>query len=71
MGFAELIEQIQTLPEAKRTEVCDFVAFLAKRHRVETDGDKTLADSSLAEFIGNPIQADDFKPLSRDEANAR
>ena len=31
MGYAELIEQLQTLPENKRAEVFDFVAFLAAR----------------------------------------
>jgi len=71
MGFAELIEQIHTLPQAKQAEVFDFVAFLANRNPAEPDDVKTLADSPLAELIRNPLQVEDFTPLSRDEANAR
>lgn len=32
---------------------------------------KTLADSTIAELIRNPLQVNDFTPLSREEANAR
>ncbi len=31
MGYAELIEKLQALPEDKRAEVFDFVEFLASR----------------------------------------
>jgi hypothetical protein len=71
MGFAELIERLQTLPEAKRAEVFDFVEFLAKRNPVEPKFEITLADTPLAELIKNPIRVDDFTPLSRDEAHER
>ena len=71
MSYAELIEILQTLPEAKQAEVFDFVEFLANRNQVVPKNDKTLADSPLAELIRNPLQVDDFTPLSREEANAR
>ncbi len=71
MGFAELIEKIQTLPESKQAEVFDFVAFLANRNQEEPGNDKTLADSPMAEFIRNPLRVNEFTPLSREEANAR
>ena len=31
MGYAELIEKLETLPDEKRTEVFDFVDYLAAR----------------------------------------
>ena len=71
MSYAELIERLQTLPEAKQAEVFDFVEFLANRNQAVSRNDKTLADSPLAELIRNPLQVDDFTPLSREEANAR
>ncbi len=71
MSYAELIEQLQTLPEAKQTEVFDFVEFLANRNRVEHSQQKTLAESSLASLMKNPLVVTDFIPLSREEANAR
>jgi len=71
MSYAELIERLQILPEAKQAEVFDFVEFLANRNQVVSKNDKTLADSPLAELIRNPLQVDDFTPLNREEANAR
>ena len=71
MGFAELIEHLQTLPDAKQTEVFDFVEFLVNRNKVKPENSKTLADSVLADLIKNPFQVDDFIPFSREEANAR
>ena len=71
MGLAELIETIQTLPAAKQAEVFDFVEFLAQRNSTDQAKNQTLAQSSLAEMIKNPIQVADFTPLSREEANAR
>lgn len=71
MSYAELIEQLQTLPEAKQAEVFDFVEFLANRNRVEPGQQKTLAESSLAALMNNPLVVTDFIPLSREEANAR
>ena len=71
MSYAELIEQLQTLPEAKQAEVFDFVEFLANRNRVEPSQQKTLTESSLASLMKNPLLVTDFIPLSREEANAR
>ncbi|MEQ1530164.1 MAG: DUF2281 domain-containing protein [Methylococcales bacterium] len=71
MSYAELIEQLQGLPEAKQVEVFDFVAFLANRNPVGLANEKTLTDSLLAELIRHPINVDEFTPLSREEANDR
>lgn len=71
MGFAELIQQIQTLPETKQAEVIDFVAFLAKRNQTQVETDNTLSNSSLAELIRNPLRVSEFTPFSREDANAR
>jgi hypothetical protein len=71
MGFAELIEHLQSLPESKQAEVFDFVEFLVQKNREKPHNGKTLADSSLAKFIKNPLLVDEFTPLSREEANAR
>lgn len=65
MSYAELIEKLQTLPEAKQAEVFDFVEFLANRNQIERGQQKTLAESSLASVITNPLVAADFTPLSR------
>jgi len=71
MSYAELIERLQTLPEAKQAEVFDFVEFLANRNQVERDQQKTLAESSLASMMKNPLVIANFTPLSREEANDR
>lgn len=71
MGFAELIERLQTLPEAKQAEVFDFVEFLAHRNQAATENEHPLARSVLAEWMKNPLKLNDFKPLSRDEAHDR
>ncbi len=70
MGYAELIERVQTLPADKQAEVFDFVEFLAARNAAGELPMPTLAQSSLAELMRNPIVVTDFKPMSRDEANA-
>ena len=72
MGYAELIEKrLLTLPEAKQAEVFDFVEFLATRDQNERREEYTLANSSLADMMKNPLRVTGFTPLSRDEANAR
>ena len=71
MSYADLIEQLQTLPEAKQVEVFDFVEFLANRNRTEPCRQKTLAESSLASLMKKPLVVTGFMPLSREEANAR
>lgn len=70
MGYAELIEKLQNLPEEKRAEVLDFVDFLAARLSREP----LLSQKSggaLAEFRASPFHVKSFSPLSREEANAR
>jgi len=72
MGYAELIEKkLLTLPEVKQAEVFDFVEFLAARNQTERREEHTLANSSLADMMKNPLRVTGFTPLSRDEANAR
>ena len=71
MGYAELILTLEQLPEAKQAEVLDFAKFLAQQSQRESVKPKTLAESSLAQWINNPIGVADFMLLSREEANAR
>ena len=71
MSYAELIEKLQALPEAKQAEVFDFVEFLANRNQIERVQQKTLTESSLASMMKNPLVVANFTPLSREEANAR
>ena len=71
MGYAELIETLQQLPEDKQAEVLDFAKFLAQQAQRQGEGPRTLAESALAELMRNPLSVHDFKPLSREEANAR
>lgn len=65
MNYAELIEKLQTLPEAKQAEVFDFVEFLANRNQIERGQQKTLAESPLVSLITNPLVVTDFTPLNR------
>lgn len=71
MGYAELIHTLEQLPEDKQAEVLDFAKFLVQKNQKEEIKPKTLAESSLAELMRNPLSVPDFKPLSREEANAR
>ncbi|PWC39050.1 DUF2281 domain-containing protein [Azospirillum sp. TSO35-2] len=51
MGYAELIEKLQALPEDKQAEVFDFVEFLAARFAASKTGGKAdWADGEFAEF---------------------
>lgn len=71
MGYAELIEKLQKLPEEKQSEVFDFVEFLASRSTpyASTQGDRS--QSVLSRLRAQPIMVRDFSPMSRDEANVR
>lgn len=71
MSYAQLIEKLQTLPEAKQAEVFDFVEFLASRNRTEPSQEPAIAKSPLADMMKNPLQVPGFTPLSREDANAR
>ncbi|MDI6751020.1 MAG: DUF2281 domain-containing protein [Pseudomonadota bacterium] len=50
MGYAELIETLRALPPEKRTEVFDFVAFLAARCGVPTSAELAAEDWPEADF---------------------
>lgn len=70
MGFAEIIEKLQNLPEDKQAEVLDFVEFLAARqHREPLPA--AVRGGALAELRAHPFQLKNFRPMSREEANAR
>jgi hypothetical protein len=71
MSYADLIEILENLPEEKQAEVLDFAKFLAQKVKKEEPQPKTLAESSLAHLMNNPVWVTDFQPLSREEANAR
>ena len=71
MSHAELIETFEQLPKEKQAEVLDFAKFLAQRAKPDQIEPKTLADSSLAQWINNPLRVKGFQPLNREEANAR
>lgn len=71
MGYADLISRLQELPETKQAEVFDFVEFLLQRNQTAQQAVNTLADSSLATMMKNPIRVSQFTPMTRDEANAR
>ena len=43
MSYAQLIEKLQALPEAKQAEVFDFVEFLASRTQTERSEEPTIA----------------------------
>jgi hypothetical protein len=68
---AELIETLEQLPTAKQEEVLDFAKFLVQRTQLDQTEPKPLAESSLAQWISDPLGVKDFQPLSRGDANAR
>jgi len=71
MIHAELIETLEQLPTAKQAEVLDFAKFLVQRTQLDQTEPKTLAESSLAQWISDPLGVKGFQPLSREDANAR
>jgi len=50
MGYAELIETLQNLPQDKRAEVFDFVEFLARKSGIATDTRHTPEEWTNDEF---------------------
>jgi hypothetical protein len=50
MGYAELINRLESLPREKQAEVFDFVEFLASRCSTTTDKLHTHTDWTDAEF---------------------
>lgn len=71
MGYAELIEKLQSLPADKQFEVIDFVEFLASRTKRATLAEGDKSKSALSELRARPLTVRDFSPMSREEANAR
>ncbi len=71
MGYAELIHNLEQLPEDKQAEVFDFAEFLVQKNQVTPKPVTTLGETSWAELLKNPIRIPNFVPLSRDEANER
>jgi hypothetical protein len=71
MNYATLIEKLQSLPEDKQATVFDYVEFLHSHYQVSRHQEQSLTDSSFPTLLNNPILVDDFKPMSREEANER
>ena len=70
MDYPALIDKLQSLPEDKQATVFDFVEFLHSRYQVSCQ-EQNLTNSSLATLIKPPLLVNDFKPMSREEANER
>lgn len=71
MDYPVLIDKLQSLPEDKQATVFDFVEFLHSRYQVSRHQEQNLTNSSLATLLNNPLLDNDFKPMSREEANER
>lgn len=68
MGYAELMEKLQSLPSDKQAEVMDFVEFLASRTPV---CDEKNTPHALSKWRMHPFVVRDFVPMTRGDANAR
>ncbi len=71
MGYAELIETLQKLPEEKQNEVFDFVEYLASRAALNVSTRSEKSQSALAQMRTRPMMVSNFSPMKRDEANVR
>jgi hypothetical protein len=71
MDYLALIDKLQSLPEDKQATVFDFVEFLHSRYQVSHHQEQNLTNSSLATLLKTPLLVNDFKPMSRKEANER
>jgi hypothetical protein len=73
MGYAELIEKLETLPDEKRTEVFDFVDYLAARfagHQAPTVDQWT--DREFGEMaIQQALRDMDDDPVIYDDSDLR
>jgi hypothetical protein len=73
MGYAELIEKLKTLPDEKRTEVFDFVDFLAARFAnyrapdLDQWTDREFADMAMQQAL----RGLDDDPVSYGDADLR
>lgn len=68
MGYAELMEKLQSLPSDKQAEVIDFVEFLASRTLAR---DEKNTPRLLSKWRMHPFVVSDFVPMNRGDANAR
>jgi len=50
MGYAELIERLQALPQDKQTEIFDFVEFLSLRSGIVGEAGRARGEWTDAEF---------------------
>jgi hypothetical protein len=68
MGYAELINTLESLPPERRAEVFDFAEFLAARCNQEQRAEASGGERPLAKFLNAPFAVKEpFRPLSRDE----
>lgn len=70
MGYAELIDVLNTLPPEQQAEVFDFAEFLAARSRAANEGAGSGAEParSLADLLTHPLEVKEgFNVMKRDE----
>ena len=73
MGYAELIEKLEGLPQDKQREVFDFVEFLSSRRDV-TEGRDGWTDGDFSEFaLGQALRGMEDKMVvySEDDLKER
>lgn len=65
MGYAEVIEKLRSLPEAKQAEVFDFIEFLSNREegKALTNGD--WSNAAFASFsLGQALRGMEDDPVT-------
>jgi hypothetical protein len=71
MSHTELLQPLERQPTVKPAELLDFARFLAQRSQADQGKPTSLAESSMAQWINNPLRVKTFLPLSRGDTNAR
>lgn len=71
MDYSDLILHMRNLPKDKQAKVFEFVEHRTQQNDVIRSPAGAVAQSSLAKWILNPIVVPGFRPMSRDDANAR
>lgn len=75
MGYAELIERLQALPQDKQAEVFDFVEFLSRRSGLGETASHAHADWTDAEFknmaMGQALRDIEDDPVAYTDADLR
>ena len=70
MSYAELVEKLRGLPQAKQAEVFDFVEFLASRFAEPDDAPRM--DPRFAEFsLGQAMRGMEDDPVVYSHADIR